>query len=77
MSESIDEEMEDVYRKYLEPVVSTPEQDTEAEIMARESEATCPKCGSENVDHSRGYRGEYTCRDCRHMWQVGGKDARS
>ena len=68
--------MEEVYEKYLEPEASTKKEDVEAEIMSRESEATCPKCGSENVDHSRGYRGEYTCRDCNHGWQVGGIESK-
>jgi len=67
--------LDDVYGKYLTPEAPMP--DPEAEIMARESETACPACGSANVDRSRGYRGEYACRDCGHEWQVGGKDARN
>jgi len=67
--------IEDAYEKYLRP--DEPTRDLDAEIMARESDAPCPRCGSEDVDRSRGYRGEYICRSCGHEWQVGGKDARS
>jgi len=49
----------------------------EAEVFAEESKRPCSKCGSDNVDRSRGYRGEYFCNDCRHSSQLGGKDAKS
>ncbi len=68
--------LDDVYEKYLAPDAPEPEQEQEAEIMARKSEKPCPKCGSDNVDRSRGYRGEYRCKACGHAWQVGGKYAK-
>lgn len=67
--------LDDVYGKYLRPESSVPS--VESEIMARASTANCPICDSENVDRSRGYRGEYRCLDCGHEWQVGGKDAKN
>jgi transposase-like protein len=70
--------LDDVYAKYLAPEEAppSPERDQEAEIMAQKSEKPCPKCGSENVDRSNGYMGEYKCNACGHAWQVGGKDSR-
>jgi len=61
MSDSIDE----AYEKYLRP-------HSDAEI---EQKVTCPKCESDNVDRSAGYRGEYKCLQCGHYWQVGGFQA--
>jgi predicted RNA-binding Zn-ribbon protein involved in translation (DUF1610 family) len=29
----------------------------------------CPKCGSKDIDRSRGYRGEYACKNCGHRWK--------
>lgn len=76
LEECMSDPVEEVYGKYLESGSRPPERDLEAEIMAQESEAPCPMCGSQNVDHSRGYRGEYRCLKCGHTWQVGGKDAK-
>jgi transposase-like protein len=36
----------------------------------REPEIECPKCESNDVDRSRGYRGEYICRNCGHKWKT-------
>jgi len=69
-----DDPLEDIYEKFLGN--PTPEPDKEAEIMAQKSEKPCPKCGSEKVDRSAGYRGEYKCLACGHAWQVGGKDSK-
>jgi ribosomal protein L37AE/L43A len=35
----------------------------------RAPEIECPKCESNDVDRSRGYRGEYICRNCGHKWK--------
>jgi len=61
MSDPLDE----AYDRLLKP-------HSEVEI---ETKVTCPKCDSENVDMSAGYRGEYECLDCGHRWQVGGTQA--
>ena len=63
MSDSVD----DAYERYLTPH-GEPDEEPEEKV-------TCPNCESENVDRSRGYRGEYKCLDCRHYWQVGGRNA--
>ncbi len=68
--------LDDVYEKYLLTPEPSPSPEREAEIMARKSEKPCPKCGSDDVDRSRGYRGEYRCKACGHAWQVGGKYAK-
>ena len=60
LSDSVDE----AYEKYLEPR-------SEGEIQAR-GRITCPRCDSDKVDVSSGYRGEYKCLACGYHWQVGG-----
>jgi transcription elongation factor Elf1 len=50
--------MEEMYWKYIKP----RETDFDKSV-------TCPKCGSSDVDHRRGYRGEYTCKSCGHLWK--------
>ena len=75
-----EEEMEDVYRKYVGNIEGNPATDTassdEAKVFAEPTEQPCPRCGSLDIDTTRGYRGEYRCNKCRHTWQVGGKDSR-
>jgi ribosomal protein L37AE/L43A len=61
----LSDDIDAAYEKYLRP-------HTDVEIEAK---ITCPKCDSENVDRGAGYRGEYTCFDCGHHWQVGGPNA--
>ena len=64
MSDSLDE----AYEKYLKPQKPPSDVDIETKI-------NCPKCDSENVDKTAGYRGEYKCLDCGYHWQVGGSQA--
>ena len=63
MSDAVD----DAYERFLLPHRESGEEP--------EEKIVCPSCESENVDRSRGYRGEYRCLDCRHFWQVGGRYA--
>jgi len=60
MSEPEDEgdELERAYWKYINPRMT----DVDASLP-------CPRCGSTNVDHSRGYRAEYTCKKCGKKWR--------
>ncbi len=51
--------LEEAYNKYINP----PPKDEDPGIQ-------CPACESDDVDHSRGYRGEYTCRSCGHFWRA-------
>ena len=67
----------------IKDTIITEPETTDAEITEAEKEAAdeddevpCPKCHSNNIDRSREYRGEYTCLDCGHIWQVGGEDWR-
>jgi predicted RNA-binding Zn-ribbon protein involved in translation (DUF1610 family) len=53
--DSIDE----VYEKCINP-----------QPNEEESDVVCPKCDSKDVDRSRGYRGEYVCRNCGHHWET-------
>ena len=56
--EDSDDILEEFYRKYINP----RETDFNEEI-------SCPGCGSEDIDHSRGYRGEYACKGCGRTWR--------
>jgi transposase len=51
--------MEKMYWKYINPRWTDVD-----------SSLTCPKCGSRDLDHTRGYRGEYTCRACKKRWKA-------
>jgi transposase-like protein len=63
LSDSVDE----AYEKYVMPHSNVEAQDP--------GKVTCPKCDSDNVDRSSGYRGEYKCMACGYHWQVGGWQA--
>jgi predicted RNA-binding Zn-ribbon protein involved in translation (DUF1610 family) len=62
--------IEDVYQKYLGEL---PSEDSGAVFVhdpgSDESDLTCPKCESTNLNRKAGYRGEYTCKNCGHFWR--------
>jgi predicted RNA-binding Zn-ribbon protein involved in translation (DUF1610 family) len=53
------DDLEKAYWKYINP-----------RMTDYDSTLACPKCGSKDVDHSRGYRGEYSCRACGKKWEA-------
>ena len=64
---TVSDALDAAYTKYLLP-------HGEPSIQPDEK-VVCLYCGSENVDRTSGYRGEYYCLDCAHFWQVGGWQA--
>jgi transposase-like protein len=55
----VSDPLEEVYRKYFAPRW----EDVDLKVE-------CPKCKSMDVDHTRGYRGEYTCKNCGNFWRT-------
>jgi len=58
--------LEEVYEKFMQP----EQQPEQVPDPPDDPVVTCPKCGSNDIDVSRGYRGEYKCRNCGQAWQA-------